>query len=73
MRHIVMVACLAVRYVSTLFHTMHDLKKKKKLLNIKRVFLISLKLLSEIFLFLRVTDRDIRNVRTYIGVHVQYP
>jgi len=34
-------------------------EKKKKLLNLKSVFRISLQLLSEIFFILRITERDI--------------
>jgi hypothetical protein len=52
-RHIVtsFVTPLASPYFSTLSHERHDLKKK--LLNIKCVFLFSLQLLSKTFLILR--------------------
>ena len=45
------VACMAVKYFSTLSHRRHDLRRKK-LLN-TCVFLFSLELLCEIFLILR--------------------
>jgi hypothetical protein len=53
-RHVVtsFVAPLAPPYFSTLSHKQHDFRKKKKLLNIKCVFLFSLKRLSKIFLIL---------------------
>jgi hypothetical protein len=44
----------------------------KKLFNTKCVFQISLKLLSETFLILRRTERDIIKKCTYIGLHVKY-
>ena len=43
----------------------------KKLLNIKGVFLFSLHLLSETFLILRITERNM--IKMYIGPHVKYP
>ena len=46
MRHIIFsfAACMAVPYFFfTLFHKRRDFRKKKKLLNIKRVFRFSLK------------------------------
>jgi hypothetical protein len=59
--HIVIVVCPAQQYFSTLSHKWHDFLKKK-LLNTKYV-LISLQMLSEIFLILRRTERDmIENV-----------
>ena len=45
---------------------------EKPLLGIKYVCWVSLQLLSEIFLILRRTERDIiKNI--YIGRHVKYP
>jgi hypothetical protein len=52
------VACLALPYFSTLSHKRHDFLKKK-LLNMKCVFWFSLRLLSETFLILRPSQRDI--------------
>jgi hypothetical protein len=51
------VGCLAVQYISTLSHTRRDFRKK--VLNTKFVFWLSLQLLSEIFLILRRIERDI--------------
>jgi hypothetical protein len=56
------VACLAILHFSTLSHNWHDFQKKK-LLNMKRVFLFSVQLLSETFLILRRIQQDIVNVR----------
>ena len=50
------VACLTLLYFSTLSHKRHDLKKKS--LNIKNAFRVSLQLLSETFFILRITERD---------------
>jgi len=63
MRRIVLpsVTCPAVQYFSTLFHTRHDFRKKK-LLNPKCVFLCPLQLLSETFLILTRTERDMINL-----------
>ena len=47
-------ACSALQYFSTLSHKQHE----KKLLNIKYVFLLSVQLLSETFLILRRSERD---------------
>jgi len=51
------VAYPALPCVSTLFHKRQDIRKS--LLNIKCVFWFSIQLLSETFLILRKTDRDI--------------
>jgi hypothetical protein len=53
------VACLVLPNFSTLSHTRQDFRQKKKLLNIKCVFWFSLQLLSETFLILRRTEREI--------------
>jgi len=54
------VACASLQYFSTLFDKRHDFQK---LLNTKCVFLLSLQLLSETNLILRITERDmIKNV-----------
>ena len=53
------VACPALQYLSTLSHKQQDFRKKKKLLNTKRVFWFSLQLLSETFFILRRTERDV--------------
>jgi hypothetical protein len=52
------VGCLALRYVSTLSQKRHDFRKKK-LSNIKCVFLFTLQHLSETFIILRRIERDI--------------
>ena len=44
-------------------------EKKKKLLNIKRVFRFSLQLLSETFRILRKAERDM--IKNVIGLHVK--
>jgi len=55
------VACTALPNFSTLSHKRHDFRKT--LLNIKRVFRYSLQNLSEIFLILGRTERDmVKNV-----------
>jgi hypothetical protein len=51
------VACPALQYFSTLSHKRHDFRKRK-LLNLKCVFSFSLRSLSETFLMLRRTERD---------------
>ena len=54
-------ACLALQYFSTLSHIRHNFRKK--LLNIKCMFLFSLRLLAETALILRRNERDvIKNV-----------
>ena len=42
----------------------------KKFPNTKYVFWVSLQILSETFLILRITERDI--IKKYIGLHVKY-
>jgi hypothetical protein len=63
------VTCPALHYFSTLSPKRHDFREKK-ILNIKRVFWFSLHL-SEIFLILRRSERDV--IKMYIGLHVKYP
>jgi len=59
------VASPALQYFPTSSHKQHDFRKKK-LLNIKCVFGFSVQLLSETFLILRRTERDmIKNVNWY--------
>jgi hypothetical protein len=66
MHHFILssVTCLTVQYFSTLSHKRHDFRGGKSSLNTKCVFsFISLQLLSETFLILRRTERDvIKNV-----------
>jgi len=61
MRHTVTGGCPALQHFSTLSHKRHDFrkkkKKKKKLLNIKCVLRVSLQLLCEAFLILRIIER----------------
>ena len=47
------VACPAVQYFSTLSHKRHNLKKKKKILNVQYVFWFPLQILSETFIILK--------------------
>jgi len=58
MRRIILssVACLVLLYFSTLFHKRYDCRKK--VLNTKCVFSFLLQFLSETFLILRRTERD---------------
>ena len=65
------VASPALQYVSTLSHKRHDLGGGGwgELVNIKRVFRDSLQLLSETFLILGRTERDI--IRNVYDHHVQ--
>jgi hypothetical protein len=59
MRHIVICGLPRSTIIaSTLPHKWHD-SRKKKLLNIKCVFRVSLRSLSATFLILRTTERDI--------------
>ena len=51
------VDCPAGQYFSMLSHKRHDLKKKS--LNIKYVFQVSLQLLSGIFFIIIKTERDV--------------
>jgi hypothetical protein len=50
------VACPALQYFSTLSHKQQDFREK--LLKIKRVFRVSLQIVSETFFILRVNARD---------------
>jgi hypothetical protein len=64
-------ACALLSSVATFSHKRHDFRKKKKeLLNKKCVFWFCLQLLSETFLILWRTERDM--VKKYIGLHVKY-
>jgi hypothetical protein len=67
MRHIVICGLyVSTIFLSTLSHTRHDFREKKKLLNTKCVFRASLQLLSETVLILRRNKRDmIKNVYRY--------
>jgi hypothetical protein len=57
------VACPAVQNVPTLSHKRHDFRKKRTVIEHKMCVLIFLQLLSETFLILRRTERDmIKNV-----------
>jgi len=49
------VACPSLLYFSTLSHNERDFRKKKKILNLKCVFSVSVQVSSEIFLILRRT------------------
>ena len=55
--HIVIVACPAQQYFSTLSHTWHDFREEK-LIEHKMCVLISIQILSETYLILRRTERD---------------
>ena len=50
------VACPAVQYFSTLSHKQYDFREKEKFTEKQNVFLFSLRLSSEAFLFLKRTD-----------------
>jgi len=65
MRHMILssVVCLAVPYISTFLIT--GMICVKKILNIICVFLFSVQILSEIFLILRIIQKDI-----IINVHI---
>jgi hypothetical protein len=56
-------------FFSTLCHKQHDLKKNISI--IKCVFWFSLQVLSETFLILRRTERDVIK-KMYFGLHVKY-
>jgi hypothetical protein len=58
---------------STIFSTLSHKGQKfrKKLLNMKCVFCVSLQLMFETFLILRRTERD--TIKMYIGLHIKYP
>jgi len=58
------VACPALQYFSTLSHKWHEFQKE--LLNVKCVFWFSLQCLSETFLILRRTERDIKKVTWFL-------
>jgi hypothetical protein len=64
-------ACPALKTFSILSHKQHDFEKKKKLLNIKCMFLSSLKRPSEQYLILIITERD--RQKMYIGLNEKYP
>ena len=49
-------ACPSLPYFSTLSHKRHDFRKKKAME--RKIYVLSLQLLSETFLILRITDRD---------------
>jgi len=69
MRHLSPVACPAVQYFSTLSHKRHDFRKKK-VTEHKMCLDFFQKLLSETFLSLRRTERDV--IKMYIGLlHVK--
>jgi len=62
------VACSALQYFSRLCHKGHDFRKK--ILIIKCVFCFSLQILSETFLILRRTERDvIKNVHISVCMY----
>ena len=63
-------ACPAAQYYSMLSHKQHDFRGEQ-LLSTKCVFLFSLQLLSETYIILRQTDRDM--IKMYIGLHIKYP
>jgi hypothetical protein len=52
------VACPALQYFVTVSHKRHDFRKKKKLSNVKCVFRVSVRILSETFFILRRNERD---------------
>jgi hypothetical protein len=60
------VVCLGLRYFSTLWHKRHDFRKK--LLNIKYVFWLSLQILSEMFILRRI-QRHYHNLNVCFAVH----
>ena len=62
-RHIAIRSLSGSIYFSTLSHTRHDFRKKKKLLNTKYVLIFRTQPLSETFLVLRGLAQDmIKNV-----------
>jgi hypothetical protein len=65
------VASPAVLYSSTLSHKRHDFFKEKVIEDKMCVFIFSTKL-SEKFLILRKTERDMTK-KMYVGFHVMYP
>jgi hypothetical protein len=64
------VACPTLHYFSILSHKQHDFRKMQ-LTESKICVLISLQLLSSIFLFLIRNERDL--IEMYIGLHVKCP
>ena len=67
------VICPVLNYISILSHQGHDFREKK-ILNIKYVFLFPLQRLSETFLIVRRTERDvIKNVYLLTYSIVQSP
>jgi hypothetical protein len=69
-RRNVSVACLTVfRFYSSSHKRARFSKKRKKLLNIKCVFRLSLQLLSETFLILGRTERDV--IKMQIGLQAK--
>ena len=66
------VACPALQYFTTLPHIRHNFRKK--LLNIKCVFVLPLQRLSETFLILRRSERDMtKNVYWSSCTRYSYP
>jgi hypothetical protein len=63
------VACLAVLNYFTLSHKRHDFRKEK--IVYKMCVLVASIFLSETFLILKRSERDM--IKMYIGLHVQYP
>jgi hypothetical protein len=64
------VACLALLYFYTFSHNWHDFQKKK-LLDIKCLFVFSVQLLFGTFLIRRRTRQDII-LNVSVSVHVKY-
>jgi hypothetical protein len=57
------VACLALKYFSTLAHKWHDFWEGKKLIEHKMHVYFALQLLSEIILFLRTEQGMMKKVK----------
>jgi hypothetical protein len=62
------VACPAVLYFPKLSHKRHDVRKYHRILKVRFDFLYNF--LSETFLILRRTERDM--AKTYTGLHVDF-